>query len=188
MKREELTALHVPEDAIDKIMQINGADIEKHKKAAETARGEAKTLKNQLAEANGKLEKIGDPAADLETARQEAADWKQKYETMQTEQAEAERKRMYDEALAASLGDVAFSSESAKKAFLADAAAKNLPVDNGRLLGFADFLKGYRESDPGAFAPEKPTPGLVVDSAAGGGSGGGAAFDFGFSPIRNTNK
>ena len=35
MKREELIELNVPEEAIDKIMQINGADIEKAKSALE---------------------------------------------------------------------------------------------------------------------------------------------------------
>ena len=35
MKREELIELNVPEEAIDKIMQINGADIEKAKAALE---------------------------------------------------------------------------------------------------------------------------------------------------------
>lgn len=33
MKREELIELNVPEQAIDKIMNINGADIEKVKAA-----------------------------------------------------------------------------------------------------------------------------------------------------------
>ena len=55
-----------------------------------------------------------------------------------------------------------FSSESAKKAFLSDLKAKKLPLQEGKLLGFDDYLKSYKESDPGAFAPEKAAPTVTV--------------------------
>ena len=48
-----------------------------------------------------------------------------------------------------------FSSESAKRAFLADFAAKELPLQDGKFLGFDDYVKAYRESDPAAFRQEE---------------------------------
>ena len=48
MKREELIELNVPEEAIDKIMQINGADIEKAKSALEEKEKALKTKCNSI--------------------------------------------------------------------------------------------------------------------------------------------
>ena len=38
MKKEELTALGITEEQADKVLAMNGKDIEKHKKAAEDAK------------------------------------------------------------------------------------------------------------------------------------------------------
>ena len=60
-----------------------------------------------------------------------------------------------------------FTSESAKKAFLADLDAKNLPLqDDGTLLGFDDYVASYKKTDPGAFAPDGGLP-RVSGSATG---------------------
>ena len=59
-----------------------------------------------------------------------------------------------------------FTSASAKKAFMADLSAKNLPLQGDSLLGFDDFVKTYRENDPGAFAADTK-PARIVASATG---------------------
>ena len=59
-----------------------------------------------------------------------------------------------------------FTSASAKKAFMADLAAKKLPLQGDSLLGFDDFVKTYRENDPGAFAADTK-PARIVASATG---------------------
>lgn len=68
-----------------------------------------------------------------------------------------------------------FSSESAKKAFLADLAAKELPIQEGKVLGFDDYVKAYKESDPGAFLSEQTPP--RFSSHAEGTPAGGTAKD-----------
>lgn len=56
-----------------------------------------------------------------------------------------------------------FSSASAKKAFLAELKGKGLALqDDGKLLGFEDFVKKYKTSDPDAFAPDKTPPTVTV--------------------------
>ena len=56
-----------------------------------------------------------------------------------------------------------FSSESARKAFVADLTAKKLPVQEGKLLGLEDFTKTYQETDPNAFLPENDdTPSMSI--------------------------
>lgn len=55
MKREELIALGVPDEALDKIMDLNGADIEKEKAKTANAAKEADALKAQLTDVQEKL-------------------------------------------------------------------------------------------------------------------------------------
>lgn len=154
MKREDLTALGVTDEALEKIMALHGADIEKHKQAAATLTAERDDLKGRLEEANGKLAGY-DP------------EWKAKAEQAQKD-AEAkvaalERKQLLGQQAAA----LKFSSESARKAFLADLEAKGLPVHDGKLMGFDDFVKDYQAADPGAFAPDVALP-MVVRPTDGG--------------------
>ena len=49
MKKDELTTLGLTEEQADKVLALNGRDIEKHKKAAEDAKAENATLTQQLA-------------------------------------------------------------------------------------------------------------------------------------------
>ena len=60
-----------------------------------------------------------------------------------------------------------FTSASAKKAFMADLAAKKLPLQGDSLLGFDDFVKTYRENDPGRHLPPTTKPARIVASATG---------------------
>ena len=46
-----------------------------------------------------------------------------------------------------------FSSESARKAFLAEAKAQNFAMKDGEILGFDDYVKAFKESDPSAILP-----------------------------------
>ena len=67
MKREMLKELGLTDEQIDKVMAENGADIEKHKTAAETSKAELDGLKAQLAERDKQLKDLqagsGDNAA-----------------------------------------------------------------------------------------------------------------------------
>lgn len=71
--------------------------------------------------------------------------------------------------------ELKFSSESAKKAFLADLEAKKLPVQEDSLLGFDDFVKQYQKADPGAFLNEQTPP--KFSGPTGGAPAGGTAKD-----------
>lgn len=58
----------------------------------------------------------------------------------------------YDIALEQATAPLHFSSRAAKSAFLSAARAKNLPIEDGKLQGFADFRRQFEENDPGAFS------------------------------------
>lgn len=72
----------------------------------------------------------------------------------------------YDIALEQATAPLHFSSRAAKSAFLSAARAKNLPIEDGKLQGFADFRRQFEENDPGAFSR-----GPVVVRDTGGASG-----------------
>ena len=70
----------------------------------------------------------------------------------------------YDIALEQATAPLHFSSRAAKSAFLSAARAKNLPIEDGKLQGFAEFRRQFEENDPGAFSRG---PVVVKDTGAG---------------------
>lgn len=56
-------------------------------------------------------------------------------------------------------GEVKFSSNAAKKQFIADAIAKQFKQDeNGKMQGYDEFLTQYKADDPGSFVSDDPAP------------------------------
>ena len=130
-------------------MDLHGTDIEKQKRTIETLTAERDDFKSRLEEANGKLEGY-DP------------EWKTKAEQAQTEADAKINKIQRGYLMKEAAGGIKFSSESAKRAFLSDLEAKGLPVEDGRIIGFDDFVKAYKETDPNAFLPDKPAPAITI--------------------------
>ena len=60
----------------------------------------------------------------------------------------------YDSAVTAYAGGLNFTSELARKAYIAELKAAGLKLDSGNLLGAEDFTKTMREQNPTAFAAE----------------------------------
>lgn len=146
MKTEDLKALGLTDEQVQRVFAMNGEEMNGLKANVDTLKAERDAARTQLADANKKLEGY-DP------------EWKQKADQarQQAEQQVAEMKAGYAATRAAS--SLKFTSDSAKKAFLADLNAKKLPLqDDGTLLGFDDYVASYKKSDPGAFAKEQGYP------------------------------
>ena len=148
MKREDVKGIvpNITEEQLQQIMDLHSSDIGSHKQSIDTLKAKRDAARTQLADANKKLEGY-DP------------DWKQKAADaqQQADQQVAELKARFAETRAAA--GLKFSSESARKAFMADLAAKKLtPQDDGTLLGFDEYLSSYKKNDPGAFAQESGYP------------------------------
>lgn len=180
MKREELTALNVPEDAVDKIMAINGADIEKFKSENEKLKTKLDTtttdLTAQLTAANetvadltGKMEKMQKSGEDVEGIKAELA--KAIESSVQANAAAEQAKKdaadritamEYDNAVNGYVGALKFTSEYAKRGFIEDFKAKGFKLEDGKFLGADDYVKGVQEKDPATFVPADGTPKLKV--------------------------
>lgn len=115
-------------------------------KADFNAKNEAKKqVDAQLEEANKKLEGF-DP------------DWAEKVKQASKEAEEKVKKFQRQQAVDKCIGEIKFSSEAAKKAFKMELLEKGLPFENDKLLGLNDYIEEYKQSDPSAFASDKPAP------------------------------
>ena len=144
MKREDVKGIvpDITEEQLQQIMDLHSSDIGSHKQSIDTLKAERDAARTQLADANKKLEGY-DP------------EWKAKAEKAESDAKAQVAALQNDFAAQSAVAGVNFSSESAKKAFLADLTAKKLTLqDDGTLLGFDDFVKSYKQADPGAFAQE----------------------------------
>lgn len=153
MKREEVKGIipGITDEQLQQVMDLHGADIERQKQTITTLTTERDAARTQLGDANKKLEGY-DP------------EWRTKAEKAENDAKAQVEELQKDFAAQTAAAGVKFSSESAKRAFLSDLKAKKLPLQDGKLLGFEDYLKSYRESDPDAFAPEKAAPTITVGS------------------------
>lgn len=159
MKTEFLKELGLTDEQIKSIMGENGRDIEREKAKYEQFQQKAETLTEQLKVANEQIDKFKD--IDVDTLKDEIETYKSDYEKSKVESENKIKELSYKHLADRKVNNIKFSSESAKKSFLNEVLSKNLPVENDNLLGFDDFVKTFKETDPGAFVddtkPKVPT-------------------------------
>lgn len=153
MKTEDLKALGLNDDQVQKVFAMNGTELNDLEQQITTLTAERDTARNNLSDANKKLEGY-DP------------EWRTKAEKAENDAKAQVEELQKDFAAQTAAAGVKFSSESAKRAFLSDLKAKNLTLQDGKLLGFDDYVASYKKTDPGAFAPEGGLP-RVSGSATG---------------------
>ena len=148
----------VKEKIRDKELFVNdGTYIPKNK--FDDLNNDKKKIKEQLDEANKKIEELS--KVNSEDLQKEIDNWKKKYEddTKALNEDIAKREREY--LINDLVRDLKFSSESAKKAFKSELSSKDLKIEDGKLIGFDDYLSSYKKNDPKAFVednnPNEPT-------------------------------
>lgn len=91
---------------------------------------------------------------DLNAMQKEIDDWKEKATKAESEynakMAEHEKQELLKEAMA----EIEFTSESAKKAIMAQ-IAEGVSVKNGKLIGFNDLLEDAKKNDASAFVDKE---------------------------------
>ena len=91
---------------------------------------------------------------DFDTITRERDEWKRKAEQAEMDYDAKIAEREKTDLLKEAFENVKFSSESAKKAVMADIKA-NVTVKDGKLIGFKDLLEDAKKNDAGAFVDEK---------------------------------
>lgn len=106
MKREELKALlgdKADDAVIDKIMAMNGQDIEKHKNDATKAADDLKAANDQLKAANEQINAFKE--MNPEELKKAADDWKAKYDQAVEQHTAEAKQRLFDTALEKGLAE-----------------------------------------------------------------------------------
>jgi len=159
MKREDLKAIGLTDEQIDKVMTENGKDIEKYKSSAEASKAEAESVKNQLTEANKQIESF--KSMDIEGVKKSADEWKAKAEKAAAD-AEAQIKSLkFDHALDGALSSAKAKNAKAVKALL---ELQNLKLNeaDGSIIGLDDQLKKIKEANDYLFESETTEPKIVL--------------------------
>ena len=132
----------------------------------EKAESERDTYKNKydedikkrdadLEDLQKKLKNAGVDAEKLKTLETDLATLKTTYEESKGEYEKKLADQAYEFALKQKVDGLKFSSNSAKKAFIADAMKEEMKIKDGELQGFDSFVKSYKENDAGAFISEE---------------------------------
>lgn len=159
MKREDLKKLELTDDVIDQIMALHGADLEKHKTAAETAKAEVTSLKQQVTDANAQIEAF--KGLDVEGVKKQADEWKQKAEQAEKDAAAQLAQLRFDHALDGALSGAKARSTKAVRAELNLQALKYNEAD-GSIIGLSDQLEKLKSSSSFLFEPDEKTPTITT--------------------------
>ena len=149
MKRETLKDMGLTAEQVDKIMELNGVDIEKAKGKANELATENTELKAQLKKRDDDLVELRKSVKDNETL---SADFKALQEKYKNDRADLEKQVAQvklTSALDLGLSGAKVRNAKAIKGLLNMDAIKL--DDAGQLTGLADQLKAIRKSDPYLF-------------------------------------
>ena len=200
MKRDWLKNLKIEVDGkevnltdaiIDSIISENGKDIEATKAKSdksqeiENLKSELKTTKETLEQANVQIKNF--EGLDVESKDKAIKEWETKYSELEAN-AKAEREanekklqeQQYDFKLNEYVNGQKFTSDFAKKAYLAELKAQGFKLDaDGNFLGANEYTEKFKAANQGVFAveeaPTNPTPEVVLKPTGG-------------QPIENNNN
>ena len=147
--------IDIPED---KKADVKKALSEHYKNAGEVSKtlskveSERDSWKERAETAEATLKSFD--GIDPENVKAEVDTWKQKAADAEKNFNNKIYERDFADALKSALEDVKFSSESAKKAVMADIKDAGLKLKDGRILGLNDLLDQMKKDDASAFVDE----------------------------------
>jgi hypothetical protein len=170
MKREQLKELGIADDLIDKVMDLNGKDIEPLKTKAESLQGELTKANNALTDVNTKLKAFD--GVDVEGMKTTIAQLNDKYNSDVTT-------LKLDFAIKEAVKELKPHKVEAVMPFL-DKSLVKLDTD-GKVLGLTEQLTKIKTDNAFLFATEEPAKlgadGKPIVVNTGGSHGGGGAVD-----------
>lgn len=114
--------------------------------------GERNSWKDQYTGVKTSLDKFD--GVDVDDLKAQIAEQKKKAEDAEKSANEKLAARDYADAVKANTAGIKFSSAAAQRDFESQLQSKNLPVNDGKLLGFTDFLAQYKADNEGAVLDE----------------------------------
>ena len=152
MKTDDLLEKGLTQEQVNFVMSENGKDLKKLQKEVDNLTTERDNFKERAETAEETLK--GFEGKDFDTITRERDEWKKKAEDAEKEYSAKEAEREKQELLKEAFAEIEFTSESAKKAIMAQ-VAEGVTVKNGKLIGFNDLLEDAKKNDASAFVNEE---------------------------------
>ena len=147
--------LEIPADKqsdFNKKVAENYVTKAEHDKKLNRAETDRDTWKEKAETAEETLK--GFEGKDFDTITRERDEWRKKAEDAEKEYSAKEAEREKQELLKEAFAEIEFTSESAKKAIMAQ-ISENVSVKNGKLIGFNDLLEDAKKNDAYAFVDKE---------------------------------
>ncbi|AAU85086.1 head scaffolding protein [Bacillus phage BCASJ1c] len=175
MNREELKALGLSDEQIDKIMLAHGKVVNATKEKADKVEGlesQINDYKEQLEARDNQLKELGEKAKGNDELTAQIEDLKQQNETVKTEYEQKLQQQAFNHKLESSLTGAKVKNTKALKALL---DLDTIKLDGEHLKGLDDQLNNLKESDPYLFEEETEpnTPSIVTPGNPNGGKSQG---------------
>lgn len=152
MNREELKALGLTDEQIDKVMAAHGKVVNSTKEQLDSVTTERDDLKTQLTERDTQLEDLGKKVKDNEELTAEINRLKDENKTATSELQEKLEKQAFEFSLDKALTAAKVRNPKAVKALL---DTEKIKMDGEKLLNLDDQLAALKESDAYLFDAEK---------------------------------
>lgn len=159
MKTEDLKEKGLTDEQIQFIMAENGKDIKKYKDLSETQKTQLEDVTKQLTEANKQIDNFKE--MDIESIKKTADEYKQKFEQAQKDAEKKEKEMQYDSNLDEYMKNLNINDEVHAENLRKQIKEKNLPFENGKLIGGDDIVNMYKEKYPSIFVKEEDIPSFV---------------------------
>lgn len=159
MKREDLEKLGLTKEQIDAVMAENGKDIESQKAKLTSIEVDAKTARDQLAEANKQIEDF--KKMDVDGIKKAADEWKVKYDQTIEKHANEEKQRLFDTALESGLKAAKAKNPLAVKGLLDLNGLKYNEADKS-LIGLKEQIEKIKPENDYLFESTEQTPKIVT--------------------------
>lgn len=151
MNREELKAMGLSDEQIDKVMAAHGKVVNTTKEQLDSVTTERDNLKTQLSDRDNQLSELGNKVKDNEELTAEIERLKGENQTATAELQEKLDKQAFDFALEKSLVAAKVRNPKAVKALL---DTEKIKLDGEKLLNLDDQLAALKESDSYLFSNE----------------------------------
>ena len=145
MKRAELKALELSDEVIDKIMKMNGADIEAEKEKRKDIQEKLDNANTQLSDANEKLKGLDGKDDTIKDLQEKV----QKYVDAEKQRKEQEQENAFTQSILDALPqDREFTSDYVKNGIIADIKAK---INTDKTLGVKEVFEELTKDKEGIF-------------------------------------
>lgn len=184
MKKEDLIALGIEEEAAKSVMALHGKTVTQLNAQVATVESERDSAKQELAANQEELDTLKEAATGNEDLTQQLADLQTKFDESKTNSEKQLSEQQKDFAIKLALKEANALDEDIVLGLLDKDTIK---VVDGKLQGFDEQLKGFQEEKAFLFQQEKKpetTPQIVVGGNPMGATGEKSLSEYSYDELK----